>query len=80
MSEVTTENPLWSVRDVISYLGISQNTCYRLIKSGRLPVVRVGRVMRIQVKDVLNLIETSGPSSSTSEDRPTPRPVRREAV
>jgi excisionase family DNA binding protein len=79
MQETIPEAPLWSIRDAVAFLGVSQNTVYRLIKSGKLPTVKIGTVMRIRERDVLSLIETSGPVSSTSEDRSTPSPERREA-
>ena len=33
-------------------LGVGKNTMYRLLKSGELPAVRIGRVWRIQMEEL----------------------------
>ncbi len=42
-----------SVDDVCKMLRISKNSTYRLIRSGRLPARRIGRIYRIRKADVI---------------------------
>lgn len=42
-----------NVKDVCKMLHISKNTVYELIRSGRLPAKRIGRIYRIRKADVI---------------------------
>jgi excisionase family DNA binding protein len=48
---------LYSVRDVADRLGVHPETIRRLIHSGRLDAVRVGRVLRIDGRAVAGFVE-----------------------
>ena len=48
---------LLSVSDVSRMLGVHEDTVRRFIRSGKLPVVWVGRHIRIRPEDVDRLIE-----------------------
>lgn len=38
--------------EAMDLLGVGKNTMYRLLKSGELPAVRIGRVWRIQMEEL----------------------------
>ncbi len=42
-----SEQKVLRIEDVMSILGVSRWTAYELIRRGELPVLRVGRVVRI---------------------------------
>jgi excisionase family DNA binding protein len=45
-------DPLLTVREVAATMRVSTMTVYRLIKSGELPAIRVGKNYRIRESDV----------------------------
>ena len=47
-----------TVQEVARQLRVSNMTVYRLVKSGQLPAVRVGRGYRIREQDVVRYLET----------------------
>ena len=51
ISEPSLER-LLSIQDVANLLGVVTKTIYRSIKAGKLPVVRVGRLIRIRPSDL----------------------------
>ena len=65
MSEVEQHSPdtealtarFATVGEVARQLRVSNMTVYRLVKSGELPAVRVGRGYRIRESDVLRYLE-----------------------
>lgn len=52
-----SEVQLYTIAQVADLLGLSTRTIYRWIKAGRLPIVRLGRRVRIRHGDVVALIE-----------------------
>ena len=50
---------LQRITDAAKFLGISRSLVYRLINSGALPTVRIGRTRRIPIRAVLELAATS---------------------
>lgn len=44
--------PLLTVADVMELLSISRTTAYGLIARGELPVIRVGRAVRVHPQDL----------------------------
>jgi excisionase family DNA binding protein len=56
---------LWTVAEVAEHMRVSNMTVYRLIKSGDLPAIRVGKNYRIRGRDLLAYLE----SSTTVADR-----------
>lgn len=46
------EEPLLTVGEVAQLMRVSNMTVYRLIKSGQLPAIRVGKNYRLRRKDV----------------------------
>lgn len=43
---------LLTAAEAMDILGVGKNTMYRLLKSGELPAVRIGRVWRIQMEEL----------------------------
>ena len=52
MSERDLEEPLLTVDEVAGVMRVSNMTVYRLIKSGQLAAIRVGKNYRIRRRDV----------------------------
>ncbi|MCV7191004.1 helix-turn-helix domain-containing protein [Mycolicibacterium thermoresistibile] len=48
-----------TVAEVASLMRVSKMTVYRLVHSGELPAVRVGRSFRVHAKAVHDLLESS---------------------
>lgn len=49
---MTTQPTLLTVREVADAMRVSTMTVYRLIRSGALPAIRVGKHFRIRVGDL----------------------------
>jgi excisionase family DNA binding protein len=58
---------LWTVAEVAGQMRVSNMTVYRLIKSGALPALRVGKNYRIRSRDLAAYLEAS--STQTDESR-----------
>ena len=59
MSEYYSENELpvmLTVQDVAAFLRVSKNTAYSFVNSGAIPVVKVGRQIRIHRDDVVKYV------------------------
>lgn len=52
-----SEIRLYTITQVADLLSMSTRTVYRWIKAGKLPIVRLGRRVRIRHGDVVALIE-----------------------
>ncbi|MPZ69637.1 MAG: helix-turn-helix domain-containing protein [Actinobacteria bacterium] len=52
MSQTHHEAPLLTVGEVAGIMRVSNMTVYRLIKSGQLPAIRVGKNYRIRRGDI----------------------------
>ena len=62
---------LITVREAASFLRISARTVYRLIESGQIGAVRIGKQWRIRTSDLPGLGNAAGSASA-------PSPVRHE--
>ena len=51
-TQTTSRDGFLTTEDVLSYLRINAKTVYRLIRSGDLPAVRVGRQWRFRQRDL----------------------------
>jgi excisionase family DNA binding protein len=58
--EIQTPEPLIDFRDAALFLGCSVPTVERLKKSGKLPYVEVGRLVRFRRSDILNQLKLKG--------------------
>ena len=52
MAERKSNRPFLSVEEVAEHLGVNYQLIYRLVRSGKLPAVRLGRVYRIRSDDL----------------------------
>jgi excisionase family DNA binding protein len=50
---------LLTARQAAQALSVSERTLWQLSKDGRIPIVRIGRSVRYQVKDLERFIETA---------------------
>jgi excisionase family DNA binding protein len=71
--DTSGDNPrrLLTTEEVVSYLRVNSRTVYRLIQSGDLPAVRVGRQWRVRRSDLYEWLERGRPvppTSKTSEE------------
>lgn len=53
------DDRLWTVAEVAGHMRVSNMTVYRLIKSGDIPAIRVGKNYRIRGTDLLAYLEAS---------------------
>jgi excisionase family DNA binding protein len=49
------DSPLLTASETCKYLRITENTLYRWIKSGKIPVIQFGKQYRIRVQDLDNV-------------------------
>jgi excisionase family DNA binding protein len=59
--------PLLTVPEVAALLRLSPRSIRRLIDDGRLPIVRLGRAIRIRPQDVEALVASSGQERTTND-------------
>jgi excisionase family DNA binding protein len=57
MTLTVHERPLLRVREVAARLGVSERTIRRLIATDRLPIVKVGRQVRIDQSELELLLD-----------------------
>lgn len=53
------DDQLFTVAEVAAHMRVSNMTVYRLIKSGQLPALRVGKNFRIRGRDLFQYLEDS---------------------
>lgn len=58
---------LWTVAEVADHMRVSNMTVYRLIKSGQLPAIRVGKNFRIRGSDLEAYLDASTTQVSESQ-------------
>jgi excisionase family DNA binding protein len=66
------EDGFLTTDEVLKYLQVNLRTIYRLIKSGRIPAVRVGRQWRFRKRDIDAWLDSQRPRSP----RPMPSPSK----
>ena len=70
MSEILTQNqsdkedtkPLWTVKDVASYLSLTPETVRAMARRSELPAMKIGRVWRFDKASLKNWISLSQPN------------------
>src|SRR6059036_3809446 len=62
-----------TTEEVLEYLQVNLRTVYRLIKSGKIPAVRVGRQWRFRKRDIDAWLETQRPRGSRAATHAAPR-------
>jgi excisionase family DNA binding protein len=79
LSTHPTDDVFMTAEEVLEYLQVNLRTVYRLIKAGKIPAVRVGRLWRFRKKDIDAWLDTQRvhpPGAVTparSGDEPHPR-------
>jgi len=63
MDKTQLERKAYSPKEVMERLGISQTTIYRWLESGQLPAVKIGKLWRIPVDALEELLDTEGGQS-----------------
>jgi excisionase family DNA binding protein len=61
-------NKLLTVNEVASILRVSNMTVYRLLKSGQIPAIRVGKNYRIKESDVNDYLSRGGTRPEGNDD------------
>ena len=59
-----TENGYMSLEEVADMLGVTYQLIYRLVRSGELPAVRLGKLYRVSREDLDSYLERSKRSAS----------------
>jgi excisionase family DNA binding protein len=67
---------MMTVRDVARYLRVHDITIYRMVNSGRLPAVRVGRVWRFRREDIDRWLTSNGTGTASPRRSPRRSPER----
>lgn len=62
------DDRLWTVAEVADHMRVSNMTVYRLIKSGELPALRVGKNYRIRGGDLVAYLDASATKARPEED------------
>ena len=72
-SKIPEERPYISIAEAVNLFGVSRDTIYRLIRSGRIPAINLGerltRVSRDHIESMFPVVET------TIKEKPTPKPA-----
>lgn len=61
------DDQLWTVAEVAAHMRVSKMTVYRLIKSGELPALRVGKNFRIRGRDLQAYLERSATGTESDQ-------------
>ena len=61
---------LWTVGEVAEHMRVSTMTVYRLIKSGELPAIRVGKNYRIRGDDLGSYLEAAATAPTAGAGAP----------
>jgi excisionase family DNA binding protein len=61
------EKKFYTIKETTEILGISENEILRVIKTKKVPVLKVGRALRISGENIHRLLEVSGEAVSVQE-------------
>lgn len=56
--------PTISVEDAGRVLGVGRGLAYRMARSGKLPTIRVGRLLRVPLPRLLEMLEGENPAGA----------------
>lgn len=59
MAELNRYHDVMTVEELMEYLFIGRNSAYRLIRSGKIKALKIGRIYRIPRQEVNNYINTA---------------------
>jgi len=57
MSELDNYHDVMTVEDLMEYLYIGKNSAYKLLQSGKIKALRIGRIYRIPRQAVVEYLE-----------------------
>lgn len=73
VAQIPQDRPYISIAEAVHLFGVSRDTIYRLIRSGRIPAINLGerltRVSRDHIESMFPVVET------TVKEKPTPKPA-----
>lgn len=72
MQTIHHERSVMSAEEAFEHLGVDRTTGYRAIKEGRfpVPVIRVGRIIRVPIGPLMQLLNGKAPSATSSAPAP----------
>lgn len=72
-SKIPEERPYISIAEAVTLFGVSRDTIYRLVRSGKIPAINLGerltRISRTHIESMFPVVET------TVKEKPTPKPA-----
>lgn len=72
-SKIPEERPYISIAEAVTLFGVSRDTIYRLVRSGKIPAINLGerltRISRTHIESMFPVVET------TIKEKPTPKPA-----
>jgi excisionase family DNA binding protein len=68
--------PLWNARQVAHRLGIHRTHLYQLVRTGRIPHLRVGRAVRFDPKVIATWVYAGGWASPSVQGKSNPQMAR----
>jgi excisionase family DNA binding protein len=72
----TVVEPLWDARQVAHWLGIHRTRLYQLVRTDRIPHLRVGRVVRFDPKVITTWAHAGGWTSPSVQGESSPPMAR----
>ncbi len=65
------ENELMTVAQVAEYFKVNQQTVYRWLNKGKLPVEKIGRMVRVKRKNLAQLLDRSSKTNNIKRGEST---------
>jgi hypothetical protein len=59
------------------YFGLSRNSSYIAVERGEIPVIRVGRLLRVPVRAMERLLDGAGAKPAEAKPAPSTKPRKR---
>ena len=64
-----SEKPFLTLEEVAEYLNVDYQLIYKLVKTGQLPAIKVGRVFRIRASDLENYFTENSTAPESGHKR-----------
>lgn len=75
-SDRRTVGPLWNARQLAQRLGIHRTRLYLLVRTGRIPHLRIGRLVRFDPDAIAAWVKAGGWASPSIRDKQQARKAR----
>lgn len=73
VAQIPEARPYISIAEAVNLFGVSRDTIYRLVRSGKIPAINLGerltRISRTHIESMFPVVET------TIKEKPTPKPA-----